>query len=162
MLTFLKKLVHIFTLSALNFFRLATIPCFGRFFGARKAAIILFSMHPEKVQKLRDLGFIRQNEAWAFKEKKIPLFWSISRKVDRLYLNYVTTAYKRTTVLRWNFDQLLQGAFNNYVDQIWPNFDPLPPSNGQLLTFYIIPTLCHVTKHGLSTGSLPFSSCPQT
>ena len=28
-----------------------------------------------------------------------------------------------------------KGAFNNYVDQFWPNFDPLPPSSGQAWTF---------------------------
>ena len=33
-------------------------------------------------------------------------------------------------------------AFNNYVVQILPNFDHLPPSSGQLLTFYRLPTLC--------------------
>ena len=31
-----------------------------------------------------------------------------------------------------------QGAFNNYVDQILTNFDPLPPSSGQAWTFYIL------------------------
>ena len=30
-----------------------------------------------------------------------------------------------------------QEAFNNYVDQILPNFDPLPPLSGQLWTFYM-------------------------
>ena len=34
------------------------------------------------------------------------------------------------------------GSFNNYLDQMLPNFDHLPPSSGQLLTFYILPTLC--------------------
>ena len=33
------------------------------------------------------------------------------------------------------------GAFNNYVDQILTHFDHLPPSGGQLWTFYTIPTL---------------------
>ena len=37
---------------------------------------------------------------------------------------------------------LLRGSFNNYVDHILPNFDHLPLSNGQLWTFYPIPTLC--------------------
>ena len=42
-----------------------------------------------------------------------------------------------------------------------PNFTqfrPSIPSSGQLWTFYIIPTLCHVTKQGLSTDPLPLSS----
>ena len=29
-----------------------------------------------------------------------------------------------------------KGSFNNYVDQILTNFDPLPPSSGQAWTFY--------------------------
>ena len=39
-----------------------------------------------------------------------------------------------------HFHILAQGTFNNYVDQILPNFDPLPPSSTQLWTFYMIPT----------------------
>ena len=35
-----------------------------------------------------------------------------------------------------------KGSFNNYVDQILPNFDHLPSWNGQLRTFYILPTFC--------------------
>ena len=35
-----------------------------------------------------------------------------------------------------------QEAFNNYVDQISPNFDHLPSWNVQLRTFYILPTVC--------------------
>ena len=33
---------------------------------------------------------------------------------------------------------MCKGAFNNYVDQISPDFDTLPFSNGQTLTFYIL------------------------
>ena len=46
--------------------------------------------------------------------------------------------------------------------QFWP---PSPPSSsGQLWTFYMIPTLCLLTKRGLSTDSIyywppPLSSC---
>ena len=39
-----------------------------------------------------------------------------------------------------------------------PNFTqfwPFPPSSGQLWTFHMIPTLCHMTKRGLSTDPLP-------
>ena len=36
-------------------------------------------------------------------------------------------------------------AFNNYVDQILPNFDPPPPSSGQEWTFSLQSTFCHVT-----------------
>ena len=32
---------------------------------------------------------------------------------------------------------ILRGAFNKYVDPILPYFDHLPPSSGQLWTFYI-------------------------
>ena len=39
--------------------------------------------------------------------------------------------------------------------QILPIFDPLPPLNGQLLTFYMIPTHRHVTKYELSTDPSP-------
>ena len=38
-----------------------------------------------------------------------------------------------------------KGSFNNYVDQILTNFDPLPPSSGQAWTFFI-PPLVHVDK----------------
>ena len=41
-----------------------------------------------------------------------------------------------------------KGAFNNYVDQILPNFDPLTPSGGQTWTFYI--------KFGLSEKHTKF------
>ena len=54
-----------------------------------------------------------------------------------------------------DINNLTKGSFNNYVDQILPNFDPLSPSSGQLWTFYMIPTLCPVTKCGLSTDPLP-------
>ena len=50
--------------------------------------------------------------------------------------------------------KLIQGTFYNYVDQILHNFDPLPPSSGQLWKFYVIPTLCHVTKRELSNDPL--------
>ena len=35
-----------------------------------------------------------------------------------------------------------KGSFNNYVDQILPNFDPF--SSRQLWTFHMTLTLCHV------------------
>ena len=35
-------------------------------------------------------------------------------------------------------------------------------SSGQLWTFYMIPTLCHMTKRGLSSDSLSPSSCPRS
>ena len=41
-----------------------------------------------------------------------------------------------------------KGAFNNYVDQFWPNFDPLPPSSGQVWTFYIPPPTCLRGQNG--------------
>ncbi len=41
-----------------------------------------------------------------------------------------------------------KGAFNNYVDQILTNFDPLPPSSGQEWTFCIPPPLSTWTKGG--------------
>ena len=53
-------------------------------------------------------------------------------------------------------------SFNNYVEQILPNFDPLIPLSGQLRTFYMMPTLYHVTKRGLSTDPLTPSSCPRS
>ena len=43
-----------------------------------------------------------------------------------------------------------KGAFNNYVDQILTNFDPLPPSSGQVWTFYNPPPLSTWTKGGKS------------
>ena len=46
-------------------------------------------------------------------------------------------------------------SFNSYVDQILPNFVP-PSSSGQLMTFYMLPTLFHVNKCGLSTDPLHF------
>ena len=46
------------------------------------------------------------------------------------------------------------GSFNNYVDQMLPNFDHLLPSSGKLSTFYILSTKC-----GFSTDHLPTSSC---
>ena len=48
------------------------------------------------------------------------------------------------------------GSFNNYVDEILPNFAPLPPSSGQLWAFYIPSTLCsRDQKRRLSTDLLP-------
>ena len=43
---------------------------------------------------------------------------------------------------------LYKGAFNNYMDQFWPNFDPLLPSSGQAWTFYIPPSLVYGDKRG--------------
>ena len=48
-----------------------------------------------------------------------------------------------------------QGAFNNYVDQILTNFDPLPPSSGQAWTFYI-PPLVHVDKRWTKAPPLKY------
>ena len=44
--------------------------------------------------------------------------------------------------------KIYKGAFNNYVDQILTNFDPLLPSSGQAWTFYIPPPLSTWTKGG--------------
>ena len=52
------------------------------------------------------------------------------------------------------WDKLYMGSFNNYVDQILPNFAPSPSQVDNFGNF-MIPTLCHVTKHGPSTDSLP-------
>ena len=45
------------------------------------------------------------------------------------------------------------GSFNNYVEQTLQNFDYLPPSSGQLWTFYI--PFVHLTKFKISTDHLP-------
>ena len=37
-----------------------------------------------------------------------------------------------------------EGAFNNYVDQMLPNFDPTP-SSGKNWTYYILSAFCHMT-----------------
>ena len=40
-----------------------------------------------------------------------------------------------------NFVQKMKrrkGSFNNYVDQIFPNFDPPSPSSGQKWTFHVL------------------------
>ena len=39
----------------------------------------------------------------------------------------------------------VEGSFNNYVNPILPNFNPLPPSSGQTWTFQKLSTLCHMT-----------------
>ena len=54
---------------------------------------------------------------------------------------------RRVSVARNEIDFSL-GAFNNYVDQILPNFDHLP--------------FVHMTKHGLSNDHLPTSSYPSS
>ena len=64
-----------------------------------------------------------------------------------------------------HFHILAQGTFNNYVDQILPNFGPLSPIEGTIVdvvwTFYMRlkyrhdTTLCPVTKRGLFTDPLP-------
>ena len=41
---------------------------------------------------------------------------------------------------------ILKGAFNNYLDQILPNFDHLPPLGGQSSTFYMVSMLCSHEK----------------
>ena len=41
---------------------------------------------------------------------------------------------------------------------ILPNFHPLRPSNGRLLTLYMIPALCHVIKRRLSDDPPPLFS----
>ena len=56
---------------------------------------------------------------------------------------------------------LCQEAFNNYVDQILPNFDPLPPSSGETWTFYIISILYHVTPMDFLLTPYPPSSSTQ-
>ena len=35
-----------------------------------------------------------------------------------------------------------KGSFNNYVEQILPNFNQLPPSNGHLWTYYLLFFTC--------------------
>ena len=55
--------------------------------------------------------------------------------------------------------RIYKGSFNNYGDQILPNFDPLQPLKW---TLHIIPSLFHMTKRGLSTDPFPSpSSCPR-
>ena len=39
----------------------------------------------------------------------------------------------------------------------YPNLTSSPPLSWQLWTFYMIPTLCHMTKHWLSTNPFPSS-----
>ena len=77
---------------------------------------------------------------------------------ERADLAGITSAYfehssihgLRHVFLTYTFDHHIysKGAFNNYVDQIFTNFDPLPPSSGQAWTFYIPPPLSTWTKGG--------------
>ena len=55
-----------------------------------------------------------------------------------------------------------KGSFNNYVDQVLPRFDHLPPRVDICgrLTYYLPFVL--VSKHGPSTDHLPTSSCPHS
>ena len=50
------------------------------------------------------------------------------------FVNFVASKEAFRFFFRKKF--LNKGAFNNYVDQILTNFDPLPPSSGQAWTFY--------------------------
>ena len=50
-----------------------------------------------------------------------------------------------------------KGSFNNYVDQFWPNFDPLPPSSGQAWTSYIPPPCPRGQKGQKSTPPIKYS-----
>ena len=49
--------------------------------------------------------------------------------------------------------------FNDNVDQILPNCDPLPPSSGHFTYKYLISD--RLTKRGLSTDHLPTSPSPR-
>ena len=62
------------------------------------------------------------------------------------FVNFVASKEAFRFFFRKKF--LNKGAFNNYVDQILTNFDPLPPSSGQAWTFYIPPPLSTWTKGG--------------
>ena len=58
-------------------------------------------------------------------------------------------------------------AIRGHSTTTWTKFYPiltlcLPPSSGQLWAFYMILNLCHVTKRGLSTDTLPPTSCPRS
>ena len=53
-----------------------------------------------------------------------------------------------------------KGAFNNYVDQILPNFDPLPPSSGQLWTFYMTLVFMSFKKHIKNDDALTRENWP--
>ena len=64
----------------------------------------------------------------------------------------------------YDINNLTKGSFNNYVDQILPNFDHLPNSSGQYYLSFV-----PVNKRGLSiyqvstaTDHLPTSSCPRS
>ena len=65
-------------------------------------------------------------------EYGIVLRWACQTMTDKYFLKkrFIIWCLIIKTHLR---------AFNNYVDQILPNFDHLPPLEW---TFYIIPTLC--------------------
>jgi hypothetical protein len=52
-------------------------------------------------------------------------------------------------------------SFNNYVDQVLSNFNHLPPSSGQLWTFYLLSTLCLRDQAWTSNDHQPTSSCPR-
>ena len=55
-----------------------------------------------------------------------------------------------------------KGSFNNFVDQILPNFDPPTLLNEQKWTFFTPSTLCHMTHCGLYTDPPPHSSSQLT
>ena len=52
--------------------------------------------------------------------------------------------------------KLIQGTFYNYVDQLLPNFDPLPHRVDNCGHFKrYVPSFCRVTKRELSNDPLP-------
>ena len=54
-----------------------------------------------------------------------------------------------------------KGSFNNYVEQILLNFDPLP-LEWRKWTFDMLSILSHMTHRVLSTDPPPPSSCPRS
>ena len=103
--------------------------------------IVKYFWHSIFVKKLVEVSFnwrVLEFKLWRFHNFLAPLWNDLRQK------NWV---FRHKSII--SFGGTL-GTFNNYGDQILPNFDPLPtPSSGQLCTFYMMPTLCHVTQHGL-------------
>ena len=59
-------------------------------------------------------------------------------------------------------NQSSKGSFKNSLDQIFPNFDDLPPSNGEFWTFYIPGPLLSSVDFLLYWPPTYTSSCPRS
>ena len=113
----------------------------GRFSIPRKFCFLLIAFYGWSQNKVEQTWRLFPKEVLILMFQPLPLIpiYFRCKKIKKNKATFSRLLHNRRLLLNY-------GTFNNYVDKVLPNFDPLPPRVDKYGSFYILSTLCHMAS----------------